>query len=901
VLTLPKASDLLNESDVEQKLVYPLLVAAKPFGFGIPHSSIHTKANIKRFKIGKGTSEKLYYPDYLLVFSGLPLVVIEAKTPGENLSEAFREARLYAVELNASFATGINPVSLIVATDGKKTLAGPVDQDVPIHNLSLSDLSSTSEKMAKLQDAMAGNVLAATAASIQRSMKAKPGRRPRSLLGGGMVQNEEIQQNSFGTTISTDFSHIFNPSTPDERSFLAKNGYIHSRRRERYVEPIDRVLRAAKPNSSVQSQKIEDSGKPLEILQKFKNPKPLEKKVLLLIGSVGSGKSTFVDYLQEVAIPKDVMESTLWCRLNMNSAPVTPSEIYNWLRQQIIESCRAAYPNKNFDDLDVIMQVFAPEINKFKIGVGRLYEGDQVVYNKELAKYIAEFQNDAKINTTAHIRFCCGNANRLLVIVLDNCDKRLRDEQLLMFEVAQWMQAEFRALVILPLREETYDNHRSQPPLDTALKDLVFRIEPPLFQHVLVRRVQMSLNELMQQGKKSFSYNLPNGFRVEYPASDQGYYLSSMLKSIFEHDRYVRRMIVGLAGRNIRRAMEIFLEFCNSGYIGEDQIFKIRQSEGQHILPLNIVARVLLRSNRRFYDSDNSYMKNIFSANMQDDLPNYFVRMMILRWLESKFKLAGTGGLKGYYPKLTLKTALVPHGISEEVLDREIDFLLKAQCIIAEHLRVDTVADEDLLRLAPAGFVHLESIGNVEYLAAIAEDTWFNDVQTAERIAERISNDKSHFSAQNTAKNARDLHDYLKQIKDQAFPSANIFLTDNDYSELTDLSGAEKGILALEASQNKDIWIGISKKFSAHSLHEASIVNLKQNGVYLEIEPGFGTFVLASNLSKDFLSNSRFGIGEKWQIKIEKVSEENKKIWSKLVQHLPFADDDSSADWISPA
>ncbi|MET3135355.1 energy-coupling factor transporter ATP-binding protein EcfA2 [Oxalobacteraceae bacterium GrIS 1.11] len=901
MLTIPKISELANESDVEQKLVYPLLVAPKPFGFGISPSSIHTKANIKRFKIGKGASEKLYYPDYLLVFGGLPLVVIEAKTPGENLNEAFREARLYATELNASFITGINPVKFILATDGRKTLAGPVDQESPIHNLNLSDLLPTSEKMARLQDAMASDVLSKIAAALQQTIKPKQGRRPRSLLGGGAVQNEEIRQNSFGATISTDFSHIFNPSTPDDRIFLAKNGYIHSKRRERYIEPIDRVLRAARPHNSSQAQKIEDSGTPTEILEKFKNPKPLERKVLLLIGSVGSGKSTFVDYLQEVAIPREIMKSTLWCRLNMNSAPVTSLEIYDWLRNQIVFSCRSAYPEKNFDDLDVIKSVFSPEINKFKIGIGRLYEGDIVAYNFQLAECIKGLQNDPQINTIAHIRYCCGNSNRLLVIVLDNCDKRLRDEQLLMFEVAQWLQAEFRALVILPLREETYDNHRSQPPLDTALKDLVFRIEPPLFQHVLVRRVQLSLNELMQHGKKTFTYDLPNGFRVEYPASDQGYYLSSILKSIFEHDRYVRRMIVGLAGRNMRRAMEIFLEFCNSGYIEEDQIFKIRKSEGQHVLPLHLVARVLLRLNRRFYDSDNSYIKNLFSANMEDDFPSYFCRLMILRWLESRFNLPGTGGLKGYYSKLALKNDLVPHGISENVLDREINYLLRAQCIIAEHLRPDTVTDDELIRLSPAGFVHLESIGNVEYLAAVAEDTWFDDIQVAERIASRISKDDSHFSLQNTLKSAKDLYSYLEQLRLKLFPNASVFLEGSEYSKLSDLSIANKAIVSMEAIQSRSSWTDASIRYPVNSQHEGVIVNVKQNGIFVELEPGVGSFVLASRLSVDFLSNEKFAIGEKWILRIEKVAEIEKKVWSRLLQYVPRSDDDLSADWTGPA
>lgn len=224
MLTIPKPLDMLNESDVEQKLIYPLLIAPKPFGLGVTPSSIHTKANIRRFKIDKGTPGKLYFPDYLLVYGGLPLVVIEAKTPGDDLDEAFREARLYATELNATFISGINPVQIVVATDGRKLIAGPTDQELPIHSLALHELYPDSEKMACLQNAISGDRLAKIAADIQKSMRPAPCRRPRNLLGGESVQNEEIQQNTFGATLATDFSHIFNPSAPDDRAFIAKNG-----------------------------------------------------------------------------------------------------------------------------------------------------------------------------------------------------------------------------------------------------------------------------------------------------------------------------------------------------------------------------------------------------------------------------------------------------------------------------------------------------------------------------------------------------------------------------------------------------------------------------------------------------------------------------------------------------
>src|SRR6185369_4417748 len=109
----------------------------------------------------------------------------------------------------------------------------------------------------------------------------------------------------------------------------------------------------------------------------------------------------------------------------------------------------------------------------------------------------------------------------------------------------------------------------------------------------------------------------------------KAFYLSSIVNAVFSYDKQIRRMIFGLAARNIRRALEIFLEFCSSGHITEDHIFKIRQTEGKHLLPLPLVVRVLLRMNRRFYDSDHSYIKNILAIDAKDLRPNFLSRLML--------------------------------------------------------------------------------------------------------------------------------------------------------------------------------------------------------------------------------------------------------------------------------
>jgi hypothetical protein len=239
---------------------------------------------------------------------------------------------------------------------------------------------------------------------------------------------------------------------------------------------------------------------------------------------------------------------------------ISRQEIYDWLRGEIITQSKAAEPNIDYDDLETIKSVHSPQVTQFRKGVGRLYQADKALYNQKLGEHLQDTLANKHLVAQNHAVYCSSNRGKLLIVVFDNCDKRLRDEQLLMFEAAQWLQREFKALVVLPLREETYDNHQNQPPLDTALKDLVFRIEPPLFQKILQSRVQLAMKAVPSSSSgKTLRYELPNGMHVDYPASEQSHYLSSILRSVFEHDMHVRRLIVGLAGRNMRRAMEIFI------------------------------------------------------------------------------------------------------------------------------------------------------------------------------------------------------------------------------------------------------------------------------------------------------------------------------------------------------
>ena len=97
---------------------------------------------------------------------------------------------------------------------------------------------------------------------------------------------------------------------------------------------------------------------------------------------------------------------------------------------------------------------------------------DKNIYLENLIKYVADFHK------------------KLPIIVLDNSDKRTETEQLLMFQVAQWLRSTFKCIVFLPLRDVTYDKYKKQPPIDTVVKDLIFRIDPADLLKVLQARFE---------------------------------------------------------------------------------------------------------------------------------------------------------------------------------------------------------------------------------------------------------------------------------------------------------------------------------------------------------------------------------------------------------------------------
>lgn len=589
----------------------------------------------------------------------------------------------------------------------------------------------------------------------------------------------------------------------------------------------------------------------------------------MLIGSVGSGKSTFSTYLKEVALDPKVNEKLLWIRLDLNNAPVNEEEIYTWVKKSIIIKIRESYNEVDFDSLETIKDIFSEELEKFdKMAKTLLPES---VYNEELFKKISSLTADLDLTLNSLTENFLVKEGKNLIIVLDNCDKRNLKEQLLMFEVANWIKESVKAIVFLPLRDTTYDHHKKEKPLDTVIKDLTFRITPPSLDKVIYQRFKYA-NRLSENGENSGYYSLPNGMSVSYPKSEEIYYLRSILKSLFQNP-FFKKMISGLAGSDIRYGIELFLDFCKSGHISESEIFKINQNKGNYDLPFYIVNRIFLRGDRIYYKDEASRIKNLFYSDPKDSLPNPFIRILILKWLQKRQKEKGDSGVVGFHSIKNLLNDLVSIGCEINRLNSELLTLLRQKLIISESQDLNEFQENDYISINISGLVHLEMLYNLDYLSACSEDTWFDNIEDANKVLINMSGkgSSSHLSLGSTLENSEILKNYLLKYYQNYFSVHDNILEENKWLIPVDF---ERMSEIIDNSKYKEKIIEYIQ-FEKGAIKKAIINNITNYGVFVSFEDsdkvGF--------LKKELIGNNDFEleVDDEIMVQILCFNDEHKK------------------------
>ena len=762
---------LTTESDVEQKVLWPLLTENRLLA--IPREHVHTKEYLAPAALDK-TAGKMtgYYPDYSIWLRGLPVMIVEAKAPDVAVEVGYREASLYARHLNQKFPAGVNPCARIMASNGTALLFGFWDAE-PDLKLSVSELRIGTAGLESLQSRCSGQVLDQFAVPISLRLRLANVVFPYDLLGGQAVLNAKRPLNTFAADLSPILRRYFS-STPQENIHeIAERAYVSSNE----VTEYDRVLESLLKERLVFRQQA--IVKPLEpkkheepnvarVITAFDQQRPAYGQLQLIQGPVGAGKSLFARRYKDVLQTSEAAEHTRWAFIDFNTSTMGDvASAERWVFESFIEAFQAENPSLDLFSNSVQRGIFARNIQKRR----SVYEELDRVSPEQAAAMramdLAKWQDDPKEFTQGIATYVLGSRHEVLVVVMDNVDRLDLAGQLTAFNVALSFMALTKCFVILQMRDETYERYKDKPPLDTYRSGITFHISPPRFIDVVKRRLELSLEYLTSQAAEVQRYTLESGMRISYPKSALGAFLGQLYIELFERRHNISRVLEALAGRDVRRALEMFVSVITSGHLSETSITSSVAGAGTIPIKEHNVLKILMRTDYRFASDQSGYIINVFGFDKEWERPDNFMLVEVLYYLTVNRKKRGQIGLEGYFTCRHIADILQGYGYVPEDVLGGLNYLLRKQLITADHMNYASVAFDDSVHILAAGFMHLRVLPErLEYMYGILPTVPIADQAVARRIAETLGKENIYGDVTASAK-ARAVQQFYQYLLSQ--------------------------------------------------------------------------------------------------------------------------------------
>ncbi|MER8917686.1 hypothetical protein NKI32_28210 [Mesorhizobium sp. M0761] len=728
--------DGATEGDVETQILTPLLTRAELLA--IPLDEIRSKEGISARDLGKGAKRKIgYIPDFCIYKQSLPVLVVEAKSPSSDVVAAYGEARLYATEINRSFPAGINPCCRVIATNGIALLAGHWDAD-PAISTKIELLAPGTSTFDDLSALLGNEILSRLASQLNDALRSKSFKRPFNQGAGPSQIASRIEPNTFAADLAPVLRRYFSSrdqSTDEEiysRAYISSNEITsYDRILESYLK--DRLSRA-KRRVEVRTTKRK-SDIVTKTISNFQESRQNSGDIQLVTGGVGVGKSLFARRYKEFLQPRPLRDKNHWAFLNFNNAPEDYHLWDKWVCEAFAKSVVAEGAPIDLRDPIDQERVFSSDLEDRKAFYDRMEASQAGRGGLERARDLEAWRLDSLILTRGISRYLQGDRGENLIVVFDNVDRRETEAQLAAFQIALWFMDQTKCLVILQMRDSTFEAFKHKPPLDTYRTGQIFHISPPRFVDVVKKRLELSLEVLAAEAPEHVKFETRSGMHISYPKSRAGEFLKGIYVELFQRPNNLSRMLEALAGRNVRRALDMFMAIITSGHMPEEVIVGVAQGSGFRSFPEYRILRALMRQDYRYFNNNSGFIANIFNCDSRWQRPMNMLLSEILFYLISLRKVRGDNGQMGFVALPRLLANMEALGFVRSDIEDAARFCLTKELIEVETSSLDTIRERDSVKATASGWAHMRLLSSrIEYLSAVLPTTPMDDKTLAARV-----------------------------------------------------------------------------------------------------------------------------------------------------------------------
>jgi hypothetical protein len=737
---------LVTESDVEQKVVMPILCG--DIFLEIPSDKIFTKSYLAPTQLDKAAGRSSgYFPDYTVWMRGFPVLVVEAKAPDVPSETGYREACLYARDLNQAYAPDFNPCRFVLSTNGRSILFGCWDSS-PLEVLSVSNLRLGSRELVELRKRCNAGALEAFALECLKRVRSERTTYPYDFAGGAALLKARRPVNTFAAELSPILTRYFSSSTPENSRDIIERAYVSSAEVTEYDRILEALLKerlSGRTDTIVQELEPGRRAEPhvARAISDFSESRPVGGQLQIVQGAVGSGKSLFTRRYKEVLQSPILAKQTRWSFVDFNASPPSLLRAEKWLCSSFVEDFQRENPSMDLSSEGVLRGIYSRNILKRKPIYKELANtsAEQAAVLK--AQDMSKWQDDPEETARGIAEYVLGSRKEILIAVMDNVDRLDLEGQLQAFQLALWFMKLTRCFVILQMRDETYERYKNQPPLDTFRTGISFHISPPRFVDVVKKRLELSIEFLQAQAQSRLqSYQVESGIRITYPKSELEVFLHELYVEIFDRKRNISRLLEAIAGNDVRRALEMFVSVITSGHLSETAITSTVLGGRKTPIAEWTLLKILMRTGYRFFSDNSGFISNIFTFDPDWQKPDNFLLCEALWFLATNRKRTGEIGLEGYFTCRHVAVELQKLGYVPEDVLAALNLLLNRKLISADHMNFQNVGFDDSVQILASGYMHVRILsGRIEYLFGVIATTPILDATVSAQLADFVKNE----------------------------------------------------------------------------------------------------------------------------------------------------------------
>ena len=621
-------------------------------------------------------------------------------------------------------------------------------------DIQIADLNSGTAPAQELINFCGYQPLIEHARQYSKRIRMARAERPANLVGGQALLNAKRPLNTFAADLSPILRRYFSSSGQSNTREIAERAYVSSEEVTEYDRILEAVLRdkvAPRRDSIVQTIKTTRHDEPLltKALLEYQHTDEQSGQLQIIQGAVGSGKSLFAWRYHYLLEPRELKTHNNWSFIDFNGSPASLKNGDRWLCQDFLESFERDNPHVDIYAAATLRGIFSRKIQQRKAYYDSLRAISPDEENRARSHDIANWQSDPIEFAAGIANYVTGGLRHTLVVVMDNVDKLDLDNQIFAFQLALWFMARTKAFIILQMRDETYERYKNKPPLDTFRSGIAFHIIPPRFIDVVKRRLELGIEYLAAHAIERQEYILDNGPRVVLPSGELGTFLKTLYQLLFGRRGNVSRVLEAIAGRDVRKALEMFVAIVTSGHLSTSAITSNVKGAGEFPINEYHIIRILMRTDYRFFSDNSPNISNIFHYDNDWVQPDNFLLIEILYFLCTYRKQRGELGLEGYFSVNHVSDVLQKLGYDRADVAKGINYLLSRQLIIADNFNTTHVGIDDCVRIQASGFMHLRVLSErLEYLYGVIPVVPISDPGVAARLADFVNRESQRGSVQ---------------------------------------------------------------------------------------------------------------------------------------------------------